>query len=186
MKTLLIVGTVALLSASSCQRVKPMNNTEPFRTVELLLSTDHHVCDDAAARILEGGEQYIDQLLELQGRGEVYAGVLGNPRGSMAILVPLSGSSPTLEQRERVVTVEVAALYLLSSIHMGRMDFASSALLVDVGVQPERRFASNTSERVARGYVSAKVWADKVRQEGLHVLQRRKEDPLQHAHLAFW
>lgn len=149
-------------------------------------SEDYRACDRAATGIFEAGERMIGPLLMLRGRKQPYAGTLGNPRGSMTTIKPRAGSELSPEQSERVVTVEAAALYLISAIYAGRMDFASSALLTDLELPAEKRKAANNSALLERGFTSASKWSESVAQDGLKALQERGEGPLKQARLAFW
>ena len=163
--------------------MKSMNDTQ---LVEQLASKDHRVSNEAAATILGKGEPMVEPLLQMQGRKQPYTGSLGNPRGSTTTVMPLPGSSLTPEQQERVVTVEAAALYLISAIYAGRLDFANSPLLADLDVPPERRKAANKEEYLERGFASARAWWDTRKKDGLQALRDRGEDPLKRARLSFW
>lgn len=154
--------------------------------LEQLGSGDHRACDEAAAKILERGEVMIDPLLELQGDGRWYAGWLGNRRGSMLVTLPMPGFPLTPEQQEKVVTVEVAALYLVEAIHRKRLDFASSALLTDLSLPEAQRRAANKKDYVTRGFEAARRWSDEVKRDGIEALRAAGNNPLRSARLAFW
>jgi len=149
-------------------------------------SRDYRVCEAAAARILQRGERMVGPLLALEGHTQGYAGALGNPLGSMSTVAPFQKGPLTREQRERVVTVEAAALYLVSAIYAGSLQFASSALLTDLDIAAVERQAANKPEYLARGFASARRWSEALSREGLRALRDRGEDPLKSAHLSFW
>jgi hypothetical protein len=167
-------GTVAMAGVSDAQLAAQLG------------SKDYRVCEAAAERILQRGERMVGPLLALQGNTQDYAGALGNPQGSMSTMAPFQKGPLTREQRERVVTVEAAALYLVSAIYAGSLQFASSALLTDLDVAAVDRQAANTTEYLARGFASARRWSEALSREGLRALRDRGEDPLKSAHLSFW
>ena len=181
-----LIGLACLLCAVACVEAKTMESTADTQLVEQLTSKDPRVSTEVAEAILRRGERMVVPLLRMKGRTQPFTGALGNPRGSMTTTMPMPGFSLTPEQQERVVTVEVAALYLISAIHEGRLDFASSALLCDLDVPPELRKAANKREYLERGYASAQAWSDACKKDGLQSLRVRGEDPLQGARLAFW
>jgi hypothetical protein len=172
------------LAAASAGAVT-MEGSSDTQLVAQLESRDYRVSDAAAVKILQRGERMVLPLLALQGNAQDYAGSLGNPRGSMSTVAPFQ-QGLTKEQRERVVSIEAASLYLVSAIYAGRLDFASSALLTDVDVPAGERRAANTTEYLARGFESARRWSAALKKEGLRALRDRGEDPLKSAHLSFW
>ena len=128
----------------------------------------------------------VGPLLVLQGKTEDYGGsAFGDPRGAMSTVAPFQRGL-TKEQREKVVTVEAAALYLISAIYAGSLEFASSALLTDLDVPAGERRAANKTEYLGRGFESARRWSAALAKEGLGALRDRGEDPLKSAHLSFW
>jgi hypothetical protein len=184
-----IIGTMCfagLLCALACVRVKRMESISDAQLVERLAATDYRVADEAARAILREGERMVEPLLRLKGRKEVYASSLGNPLGSTLTYLPAPGFPLTPEQQDKVLTVEAAALYLISAIYEGRLDFASGPLLMDLDVPADRRKAANTAEHLERGFASARAWSDALKREGLQALRARKEDPLKQGRVAFW
>jgi hypothetical protein len=181
-----VMGLACLFCAMACVGAKPMESMDDTQLIEQLTSKDYRVSTKAAATILGKGEQMVEPLLRMKGRKQPYTGALGNPRGSTTTVMPLPGFSLTPEQQEKVVTVEAAALYLISAIYEGRLDFASSALLADLDLPPERRKAANKEEYLERGFASARAWSDSRKKDGLQALRDRGEDPLKRARLSFW
>jgi len=162
-----------------------MAGSSDAQLVAQLESKDYGVSDAAAVSILQRGERMVGLLLALQGKTQDYAGSLGNPRGSMSTVAPFQRGL-TQEQRERVVTVEAAGLYLISAIYAGSLEFASSALLTDLDVPAVDRRAANKAEYLSRGFESARRWSAALEKEGLSALRDRGENPLKSAHLSFW
>ena len=76
----------------------------------------------------------IPHLLKLKGRSERFSGEgLGHPYSSQLIDVP-SGN----EERDkgRVITLEVAALYVIYAIYHGSLSFAQSPYLTNLSKAP--------------------------------------------------
>src|SRR5262245_21418000 len=93
-----------------------VRTTDPARMtnealVAALSSKNGTIAHGAVIEILKRGELMIPMLLECKGNKKAFYGYgLGDPNS--AFLIPVS-TGKTKDDRDRVITVEVAALYLI-------------------------------------------------------------------------
>jgi hypothetical protein len=76
----------------------------------------------------------------------------------MALPIPMPGFPVPETEKHRLVSVEVAALYLMSALAHGDLHFAQAPLLTDPSEPRAIRTAANTPERVARAFDAAERW----------------------------
>lgn len=123
-------------------------------------------------------------LLKLEGRKENFVGSgLGNPNPAEFLEVYPIGKRAT---HNRIVTVEIAALYLISAIYYGNLEFAQNPFLTDLTLAAERRTINNDTVFVKRAWLSTANWYIKSESVGLERLRATKVGPLTDARIAFW
>lgn len=129
------------------------------KIVQQLADQDRCRADEAVAIILHKGECMIESLLKQCGNKVYFRGVsLLNPRAAMLLPMPKPGDPLPENERYRVITVEAAALYLVSAIRHGGLNFSQSPLLFDRSEPRGQRLVANTPERMARAYDAATKW----------------------------
>ena len=127
--------------------------------------------DAAIGEIMSRGPRMIGLLLKQRGNHQFFAGTsLLNPRASILLPIPMEGYVLPESQMHRVVTVEAAALHLISAIHCGKLHFAQAPLLLDLNEPQGKRTIANTEERMMRAFDAAEQW---YRTNGAAALQTR-------------
>jgi hypothetical protein len=160
----------------------------------LLNSRDGRKCNRATKYLFKRGTKSLNFLLTLQGNEEFFAGsCIENPYSafSSSFLFPKevyeSGArtTPIEEDKERAVTVEVAALYLISSIYYGRLTCACNALLMDLSLPKSEQKMANKKAYLLRGFQAAQEWVQKCQRVGIQTLRKHGERPLNSVKL-YW
>ena len=181
--------------AAPARRAQEMSRHPPTETatdeqlVERLAAKDYATADAAVDEVMRRGERMIPLLLKLRGDRRYFSGFLTrNPDSSTSIPVP-SGNPKTdrwLRERGKFVTVEVAALYLITAIYYGTLEIAQSPYLTDLS-QPEiKRRQANTKDVVSRAWKSTAEWQQRLDANGLAKLKAADDHPLKAASVRFW
>ena len=142
------------------------------QVVQQLASRDRIDADAAVGETIGRGPRMFRLLLNQRGNRQFFAGTsLLNPRASILLPVPTEGFVVPESQKARVVTVEAAALYLISAIHSGELHFAQAPLLLDLNEPQGKRTIANTEERMMRAFDAAEQW---YRVNAADTLQKRR------------
>lgn len=158
--------------------------------VQRLGSRDPDESYEAARQIFRRGERMIPLLVDLKGDRRPFArGFLGHSSSGDFAFLPEGDDW----EEGRIVTVEVAALYLISAIYFEDFHFGFSGYLKDVtGRQSEcitdskgEWPRSNSRERVERAWSSLESWMAQYSKEGLASLRGHKHHPLAGSGLGF-
>lgn len=172
---------IAACSVFACASIQPSHGNMTD-VVSQLASADRAIVQRAVEETFDMGAVALPALMKLRGNRSPFRGdVLGHPRSAQLTFQPDSQSEP-----DRIVTVEVAALYLIEAIYRGNLHFAQSAYLTDVTVPEEERTTANTRERVDRAWQAAAIWIS--RHDRLQVEPARQQDdgPLSESGVRFW
>ena len=174
-----ILAAACVLVLPMCQSSGVASTDEP---VNQLASRDAESARAATEATFRAGTAALPTLLALRGNQTAFTGgALGNPMSAQMTLEERPGVA-----RDQIVTVEVAALYLINAIYHRRLDFAQSAYLTDINVPPNERTAANTPARVARAWESVARWYDLVRTASIDELRRKNIDPFMGSGIRFW
>jgi hypothetical protein len=175
-------------SAAGCYAQQQPHDFMREKTDQQLLSalgsTDGREASDAAQELVRRGARMIPELLKLKGATRVFSGSgLGHPRADQLIYLP---SGIDQQDKGRVVTLEVAALYLISAIYYGDLSFAQSPYLTDLQSPAEKRRTTNAARLVSKAWTSTTAWSIKVKDMGLESLRSANQGPLSGSGVAFW
>jgi hypothetical protein len=152
--------------------------------VRQLGSNDVATATTASKMLLTCGSKGIETLATLRGDARLYYGRPPGDRNSAFLTV--APESADKIGRERAVSVEVAALYLINAIYFGDPEFAQSAYLTDNSLPPVERTARNSQERIDAAWSSVDRWLSEYRGRGLRSMRRRRVDPLFFTSIRFW
>ena len=181
---LLVALTLGACSSglSAGRQVPSLESKPTQQLLKDLESTDQEEAHKAVIEIMRRGEVMLPALLELKGNKRGFYGYgLGHPNA--AFLTPMPSGNRKRDD-ERVITVEVVALYLASGIYYGTLEFAQGALLTDE--TPTKMQRSNTRDRVAKAWSSLESWSKRWNAEGLDVLRKKNDGPLKSPGVRFW
>ncbi len=152
----------------------------------LMTSEDHGDCRTAISEIMKRGEAMFEFLLNLKGNSTFFPGDLGDPNAAELTFMPHPDFPLSESSKNKVVTVEVAGLYLISAIYFQRTDFSRIAVFRDLNIEQVSKSISNKKENVERAYQWVEKWVEKCRREGIASLREKKIDPLAGSNLYWW
>lgn len=185
-----VVVAVLLSSASLRTREAWAENPSAMQdrayeeVVLALGSPDIKEAHEAVLEVVRRGEPMIPHLLKLKGRGQAFRGYgLGHANASQLISLP---SGDDKRDKGHVVTLEVAALYLICAIYHANLSFAQSPYLTDLSLQPIKRRTFNSTRLISKAWRSTTAWGAQLRKVGLESLRATKQDPLSGSGVAFW
>lgn len=185
-----VVVSVLLSSASlrtteaRTQQPSTMQDRAYEQVVLALGSPDISEAHEAVLEVVRRGEPMIPHLLRLKSRRQAFRGYgLGHPNASQLISLP---SGDDKRDKGHVVTLEVAALYLICAIYHGNLSFAQSPYLTDLSLRPLKRRAFNSTRLISKAWRSTTEWATQLRKVGLESLRATNQDPLSGSRVAFW
>jgi len=136
----------------------------------------------AVEEIMRRGDRMIPLLLLCKGNKSFFYGYgLGHHLSSFVIRLP---AKDTDINDGSFITVEVAALYLISSIYHKTTEFAQAPYLSDGKPVDRQRF--NTAERVREAWESTEKWMEAFTSEGIEPLRSKGLSPLSRSKVRFW
>ncbi len=149
--TIILCCVFILNTQIHCQEQK---NTETgmvtdAQVVENLASQDMKTADAAVEEILRRGEKMLPLLIKKKGDLRfVLARLTRSKDVAQSIYLPLADkkSNERLLKQGKLVTVEVAALYLITAIYYNDLYISQSPYLTDFSVPKEKRRAANTKD----------------------------------------
>lgn len=152
--------------------------------VKALASHNRKRANWAIAEVMQRGPSMIPLLLKNKGdRRPFRGGGLGNRDAAQSIDAPTGNAK---HDEGRVITVEVASLYLISSLYHQTLEFAQSPYLTDHSLPAIERRAFNSRHLVAQAWAATEKWATLLKSEGMESLRNKTHDPLQDSHVGFW
>jgi hypothetical protein len=179
-------GTVCSPAKVYGQESKPeqkrVQSLTDRQVVEILSSRDREEAYKAAVEIVNRGERMIPLLASCKEDSRYFYGYgLGNHRSAFIIPLP---SSDEEDNDGRYITIEVAALYLISAIYHQTLEFAQAPYLTDGTPVEQQRF--NIRERIAEAWNATETWVQAVKDEGLKSLRKKRQFPLAESKVKFW
>ena len=152
-----------------------------------LASRNRAEADAAVGEIMHRGPQMIPLLLKQRGNRDFFPGTsLLNPRASILLPVPSEGMPLPESEKDRVITVEAAALYLISAILAGELNFSRAPLLLDLDEPQGKRTIANTPERLKRAFDAAEQWHRSGRAASTQKGRAAANDPLAASNLRWY
>lgn len=137
-----------------------------------------------ADEVVKRGVKMIPLLAKLKGDTRPYlAGGLGHSLSGTATIY--STQNQDLDTG-RVITMEVAAIYLICAIYHNDIEFAQSPYLTDLTSPVAKRRANNSPVLVTRAWRSVEAWINEFSTVGIERMRARKSEPLLGADLSFW
>ncbi|MBC7912342.1 MAG: hypothetical protein H7Y30_17675 [Pyrinomonadaceae bacterium] len=137
----------------------------------------------ATTQIVRRGQKMIPLLAQLKGNKNFYHGrTLGRilPSDTQRGI----GKEDTPENNDgSIVTVEVAALYLISAIYHANIEFAYRAYLTDG--TPVELFEYNSPAEIAKAWEATEAWMGRLEREGLDSLYGKGLSPLNNSGVVF-
>lgn len=131
---LTMVAVVGFASLSACQTAKSTKTMSNSELVVELQVANVEKSRKAANELFARGTSVIPALLSLRGNKKPFAAAswLGRPTAAKLIFPAGLPGEPGSD-----VPIEVAALYLITAIYKGNLQFAQSPYLTDLNVPAE-------------------------------------------------
>lgn len=189
-KTRIAFGLAVLLiplffgeTVNACDGRGPAGqNQSDDEVIAALASRDREEAYRAVEETVKRGERMIPLLLRHKGDRKFFYGYgLGHRDSSFTTPDPASFKGPG---DGSVITVEVAALYLISAIYYQTLEFAQAPYLTDGTPVKWQKF--NTRKRVASAWASVENWVRLLDKDGLESLRARRHHPLKDSPARFW
>ncbi len=167
-------------------------NMTDAEVIEALASDDRDLVERAVSEVMLGGERLIPLFVKLKGDRRCFAAIrkLGEWGPGNIRFDPrnreLCAKDPD------AITVEVAALFLISAIYYNDLEFATPPSLCDRASPHDNRGyrcagdKSNTRERVEKAWIAVEKWISEIETNGIESLRERKRDPLAGSEIAFY
>lgn len=157
--------------------------------IEMLSLQDGDKVNVAIDKILERGEKMIPSLIKLRGDRRPFYGILKKDSNFATEGYLPSGNKKEddyLIKKGKMVTVEVASLYLMTAIFYQSLDISQSPYLTDASLPARDRRAANTEGVVAKAWMGVDNWMVMLRNTSLSSLRKDNEHPLKNAKVRFW
>lgn len=179
-----LLMTPILLRPVYCNQIQPTETSalSDRDLLNLFGSKNPENSHGAVVEILKRGEHMLPLLLKVKGNENFFYGYGLGHRDS-AFLFPMPTGNAKADE-SRVLTLEVASLYLICSIYYQSLEFSQGPYLTDGTPVKMQRF--NTPRRVSSAWRSVEQWYERVRIDGLQTVRSRKDSPLQTSGVHFW
>jgi len=161
---------------------KSMQNLKDEQVIAALSSHDPEAAHQAVEEIMHRSDRMILLLRSCRGNRDFFYGY-GLGHRSSGFIIPLPASDKELNDGS-FITVEVAALYLISAIYYKTVEFAAAPYLTDGTPVEWQKF--NTPKRVEKAWDSTEKWIHTFRSEGIESLRSRHQSPLSDSKIRFW
>jgi hypothetical protein len=184
---ILTLSLSAVSVAGAQEKEADMTKVSDTQLLEKLASRDEKNVDSAIDETLRRGEKMISLLIGLKGQRQTFGGRLSRrENASTLVFEPKSKNNKTLLKEGKLVTLEVAALYLINAIYFETLDISQSPYLTDLSVPKEKRQAANTPAVIEKAWKSVEEWYRKEKIKGLENVRKNQESPFQNGEVRFW
>jgi len=186
--TLIFALTMFLPLGISAQS-RNLQAVSDMKLMDKLASDHEEVADQAVQEVLRRGGSIITTLLARKGDKRFFYGTLARDENFV-----MEFHSPTknaevnnrLLKEGKLVTVEVAAIYLVSAVYFDSLQIAQSPYLTDLSLLPRDRRAANTDDVIAKAWNALDLWSEKFKSLGLEKLRESNNAPFADASVRFW
>ena len=182
MLTLILLFGMFSAANGNCFEAQNIFALTDAELVATFQSKDAEKSYSAVREIMRRSDTMIPLLLQCKGNKKPFYGYGLGDRNS-AFLMPLPTGN-TKRDKDRIITIEVAALYMISAIFYYDLEFAQAPYLADDTPIKEHRF--NTVERVSAAWQTVDAWYERVKTNGIATLRSKKDSPLRSGKVHFW
>lgn len=169
-------------------RTKFENLTDP-ELIEKLASKKERVTGAAVAEILKRGEKLIPLLLKRRNDARFFYGWLApNPNFTMNVVFPARSAAVNRQylKEGRLVTIEVAAIYLIEAIFFESLHIANSPYLHDSSAAVSEKNVANTAENITQAWTAVEKWTEKLKTSTIRELRSTNDSPLSESNVNFY
>jgi len=185
----LCAATLILLFSCTITAQEPAGDmaakqVEASDLIQKLSSKDPATAEDAAKQIFALGDAAVPLLLSQKGNRSCFYGLraLGNWSGGGTVQ-----AVPSCDAGSSQITVEVAALYLISAIFFEDLEFAGPPFLCAIS-KVSKTCTDNTGnsrKRIKKAWRATLDWNKKAQKSGITYMRERNLHPLSGAGLSF-
>jgi len=182
-----VFGTVSYHQTPAQQKM--IQELRDDEVIAQISSTESERATAAVEEIVKRGARMIPLLMRKKGDKNYFWGYLATAENSATAISVPSGDrrrDKSFLKEGKFVTVEVAALYLITAIYWDSLNIAQGPYLTDLS-QPEiKRREANTEKLIKRGWKSVEHWVVELNKQGMAGLRAKKHAPLDDANIRFW
>jgi hypothetical protein len=175
--------------AQEMSKHAPAETMTDSQVIEELAASTYKPADAAVDEILRRGVRMIPLLIKTKGDKRLFSGFLARSSGTATIVFTPSGD-PKQDKRRlkegKFVTVEVAALYLITAIHYDSLNIAQSPYLTDFSLPEMERTKENTKKLVERAWKATAGWYQRLTASNITALRAANDYPLSTGDVSFW
>jgi hypothetical protein len=178
---LFVIAALSMVLMATAQTPKqteenPLKNYADSQLVEFLNSKDLKESSTAAKELFSRGDRVIPELLKLEGNNNCFYGLqaLGK-KGE-----PGSNYSDYVCEGNSKVSMEIAALYLISAIFEEDIEYARPPFLHN-----ENATDGNNSKNIKTAWKATKRWYETVKRDGIDYSRDRSQWPLRSVGMLF-
>ena len=180
-----ILGFAFSATAQETASNMAAKQVEASDLVQKLSSKDEATAENAAKQIFALGDAAIPLLLSQKENRSCFYGLraLGDWSGGGTVQ-----AVPSCDVGSSQITVEVAALYLISAIFFEDLEFAGPPFLCAIS-KASKTCTDNTGnsrKRIKKAWLATQDWNKKVEKSGISYLRERNLHPLHEAGLSFF
>jgi hypothetical protein len=176
-------------SAQEMNIKSSIHSESDIQLIEELATTDYAKANATVDEILNRGVRIVPLLVQKRGDQRFFRGSLSRDQQA-AVLVAVPTGNPNKDKRllksGKLVTVEVAAIYLITAIYYNSLNIAQSPYLTDLSLPSVKRDMANTSKRVDRAWKAVEGWHQRLASSDIANLRSKDDYPLSTANVDFW
>ena len=158
------------------------------QVIEELAASNRQKADAAVDEIMSRGVRMISLLMKKEGDHRFFRGFLARNPLTATGVTAASGDPKKdriLLEEGRLVTVEVAALYLITAIYWESLHIAQSPYLTDYSLPVEKRKSRNTKSVVEKAWKATSEWYGRLTTSDITKLRAADHYPLRFSDVGF-
>ena len=167
----------------------PADTMTDSQVIGELAASTYKLADAAVDEILKRGVRMIPLLMKKKGDERFFRGFLARSPGTSTSVTNPSGDpkkNKRLLKEGKFVTVEVAAIYLISAIHYGSLNIAQSPYLTDNSLPDVDRRQANTRKLIQKAWKATTEWYQRLIASDITTLRAAGDDPFSSGDVTFW
>lgn len=175
--------------AQEVSKTRSSNTKTDAQLIEALAAPKYEKADAAVDEIMRRGVRMIPLLIQKKGDQRFFRGWLArDPLSATGVAAPFKDPKKNkwLIEEGKLVTVEVAALYLITAIYYDSLDIAHSPYLADFSLPEIERKMGNKKPLVERAWKATVEWSERLAASDIATLRAADDVPLWTSKVRFW
>jgi hypothetical protein len=189
---LLLVIVLLFADTARAQDVTKQLSVETLTDSEImeeLAASNYKPADAAVDDILRRGVRMIPLLMKKKGDKRFFHGSLARSSGTSTLVFEPSGDPQKDKwwlKEGKFVTVEVAAIYLITAIYYDSLYISQGPYLTDTSLPETKRRAANTKKVIEKAWKATAEWYQRLIASDITTLRAAKDYPLRARDVRFW